>query len=87
LKATWDREGEGLFDKMNGVGAHEVIVETPDHMATLASLAPRAVEDVLWAYRDRHAGFKKRQSGFATFSFSKIMAKLPALPSSILTRN
>ncbi len=30
-KANSDREGEGLFDRMNGVGAHEVIIETPDH--------------------------------------------------------
>ena len=28
-----DRQGEGLFDKMNGIGAHEVIIETPDHDA------------------------------------------------------
>ena len=58
IEGDLDREGEGLFDKMNGVGAHEVIVETPDHMATLASLAPRAVEDVLWAYRDRMLDLK-----------------------------
>ena len=24
-----DREGEGMFDRMNGIGAHEVIIETP----------------------------------------------------------
>ena len=23
-----------MFDRMNGVGAHEVIIETPDHNAT-----------------------------------------------------
>ena len=38
---------------MNGVGAHEVIIETPDHQSTLATLPVRAIEDVLWAYRDR----------------------------------
>jgi UDPglucose--hexose-1-phosphate uridylyltransferase len=53
IEGELDREGEGLFDKMNGVGAHEVIIETPDHAATLASLPERALEDVLWAYRDR----------------------------------
>ena len=26
------KTGEGIFDKMNGVGAHEVIVETPDRI-------------------------------------------------------
>ena len=30
--------GRGLFDKMNGIGAHEVIIETPDHML----LSPRS---------------------------------------------
>ena len=27
-----------MFDKMNGIGAHEVIIETPDHDSTLATL-------------------------------------------------
>ena len=53
IEGDLDREGEGLFDRMNGVGAHEVIVETPDHQSTLATMPERAIEDVLWAYRDR----------------------------------
>ena len=58
IEGELDREGEGLFDKMNGVGAHEVVVETPEHSATLATLPARAVEDVLWAYRDRMLDLK-----------------------------
>lgn len=58
IEGELDREGEGLFDKMNGIGAHEVIIETPDHAATLASLPERAIEDVLWAYRDRMLDLK-----------------------------
>ncbi len=54
IEGDLDREGEGLYDRMNGVGAHEVIIETPDHhKATLATLPERAIEEVLWAYRDR----------------------------------
>ena len=53
IEGGLDREGEGLFDRMNGIGAHEVIIETPDHTATLATMTPKAVEEVLWAYRDR----------------------------------
>ncbi|HKW87967.1 MAG TPA: galactose-1-phosphate uridylyltransferase [Candidatus Acidoferrales bacterium] len=53
IEGDIDRQGEGLFDRMNGVGAHEVIIETPEHMSTLATLQERAVEEVLWAYRDR----------------------------------
>jgi len=53
IEGGLDREGEGLFDRMNGVGAHEVIIETPDHRNTLATMPQRAVEETLWAYRDR----------------------------------
>ncbi len=31
IEGELDRRGEGLYDKMNGVGAHEVIIETADH--------------------------------------------------------
>ena len=53
IEGELDRQGEGLFDRMNGVGAHEVIIETPEHASTLATLPARAVEDVLFAMRDR----------------------------------
>lgn len=53
IEGNLDRQGEGLFDRMNGIGAHEVIIETPDHQHTLASLPEKSVEEVLWAYRDR----------------------------------
>ena len=53
IEGDLNREGEGMFDRMNGVGAHEVIIETPDHQSTLATISERAIEDVLWAYRER----------------------------------
>ena len=43
---------------MNGVGAHEVIIETPDHRSTLATMSERQIEDVLWAFRDRMLDLK-----------------------------
>src|SRR2546429_4751841 len=51
--------GEGLFDRMNGVGAHEVVIETPEHTASLASLPVAAVADVLVAFRERLRDLKK----------------------------
>jgi UDPglucose--hexose-1-phosphate uridylyltransferase len=51
--------GEGVFDKMNGIGAHEVIIETPEHQLSLATMSQRAVEDVLWAYYFRIMDLKK----------------------------
>jgi UDPglucose--hexose-1-phosphate uridylyltransferase len=59
IEGGLNREGEGMFDRMNGVGAHEVIVETPDHRSTLATISDQAVESVLWAYRDRVLDLKK----------------------------
>ena len=51
--------GEGLFDRMNGVGAHEVVIETPRHDGSLATLPQEAVTDVLVACRDRILDLKK----------------------------
>ena len=42
IEGDLDRRGEGLFDMMNGIGAHEVIVETPDHDLALADLSSDA---------------------------------------------
>jgi UDPglucose--hexose-1-phosphate uridylyltransferase len=53
------KSGEGMFDRMNGVGAHEVIVESPDHNLSLATMPPRNVEDVLWAFHARLTDLKK----------------------------
>ena len=54
-----EREGEGMFDRMNGVGAHEVIIETPDHEKTLASMSEAEIERVLYAFRDRIQDLKR----------------------------
>jgi UDPglucose--hexose-1-phosphate uridylyltransferase len=48
-----DRAGDGIFDRMNGIGAHEVIIETPDHDRQLATMSEAEVVRVLWAYRER----------------------------------
>jgi UDPglucose--hexose-1-phosphate uridylyltransferase len=59
IEGELNKQGEGIFDKMNGLGAHEVIIENPDHNATLATLPGKAMEEVLWAYRDRMEDLKK----------------------------
>jgi len=53
VEGTLDRQGEGIFDRMNGIGAHEVIIESPRHLDTLADMGDDAVEQVLWAARER----------------------------------
>ncbi len=49
----------GLYDRMNGVGAHEVIIETPQHDLTLAHLPLQDFINVLQAYKDRIIDLKQ----------------------------
>jgi UDPglucose--hexose-1-phosphate uridylyltransferase len=59
IEGDLEPSGEGLFDRMSGVGAHEVVIESPDHDASLASLGLDAVTDVLVAFRERLHDLKK----------------------------
>ncbi len=59
IEGNLNKQAEGMFDKMNGIGAHEVVIETPDHNASLATLPAKKIEDVLWAFRDRILDLKK----------------------------
>ncbi|MDI6764136.1 MAG: galactose-1-phosphate uridylyltransferase [Thermodesulfobacteriota bacterium] len=61
IEGELDREGEGIYDKMNGIGAHEVVIETPQHSETLSTLPLKGVENVLWAYRERMVDLRRDQ--------------------------
>lgn len=53
VEGELNKRGEGLYDRMNGVGAHEVIIETPEHGLTLSEMSEKHVADVFFAFRDR----------------------------------
>ncbi len=55
------RCGWGFQREVQGVGAHEVIVECPQHETNLARLPAAHVADVLRAYRDRFKHHKRDQ--------------------------
>jgi len=59
IEGQLNRSAEGLYDRMDGLGAHEVIVETPDHTKSLAQLDDDKIQDVFWAYRDRIVDLQK----------------------------
>lgn len=61
VEGELERRGHGLYDLMNGIGAHEVIVESPNHDDTLATLPASHVEDVVRAWRDRIVDLKRDQ--------------------------
>jgi len=58
VEGSLDRRGEGLYDKMNGVGAHEVVIETPDADAQFADLPAEQIRHVLVAWRERMRDLK-----------------------------
>ncbi|MEK7715300.1 MAG: galactose-1-phosphate uridylyltransferase [candidate division NC10 bacterium] len=61
FRVEWElvREGVGMFDMLTPRGASELIVESPRHDDTLATMDPEALEAVLWMYRDRLADLKR----------------------------
>jgi UDPglucose--hexose-1-phosphate uridylyltransferase len=59
IEGDLNRQGEGMYDKMNGIGAHEVIIEGPEHSKTFGELSEKLIEEVLWAFRDRVHDLKK----------------------------
>ena len=53
IEGGLDRRGLGVFDMCNGVGAHEVIVETPDHKRQMADLSVEEMTQVIKAFKGR----------------------------------
>lgn len=53
------RRGEGMFDRMNTLGAHEIVVATPQHGVTLAELPAEQVVKVVEVCRDRILDLKR----------------------------
>ncbi|MDZ7265762.1 MAG: galactose-1-phosphate uridylyltransferase [candidate division KSB1 bacterium] len=54
-----NNRGLGLYDMFDGIGAHEVIIETPEHNRRLVDLPESAVTEVLNTYKDRILDLKK----------------------------
>src|SRR5438094_10577527 len=59
VEGDLNKRGEGIYDKMNGIGAHEVIIECPFHEITMANLTEDNIREVLSVYRDRLVDLKK----------------------------
>jgi UDPglucose--hexose-1-phosphate uridylyltransferase len=53
IEGNLDPEAVGFYDKMNGIGAHEVIIETPKPEMALEDQSLEDVGEVLSAYRTR----------------------------------
>ncbi|MCE5252399.1 galactose-1-phosphate uridylyltransferase [bacterium] len=59
IEGTVDREGMGMFDKMSGIGAHEIIIETPRHDDLLHKRSTQSIVMLLDTYQKRIADLKR----------------------------
>lgn len=50
IEGELDRHGVGIYDAISGIGAHEIIIETPDHIANTSELTVEGVQKVIEAY-------------------------------------
>ena len=53
IEGSIDQHRRGIFDLSNGIGAHEVVIETPDHFKNLADFTQDEVFDVIEKYQSR----------------------------------
>jgi UDPglucose--hexose-1-phosphate uridylyltransferase len=92
IEGELGRRGEGFHDLMNGIGAHEIIVETPQHDRSLHELSVEEVSNVIKAYAARIVDlggdkrlryvlvFKNHGEGAGAHTISHSISQLMALP-------
>ena len=68
VEGAIEKRGDGMYDIMSGVGAHEVIIEGPQHCVSITEMADPLIRDVLSMYRDRLLDLRKD----ARFSYGMV---------------
>jgi UDPglucose--hexose-1-phosphate uridylyltransferase len=53
IEGEVEKRAEGMYDRMHGLGAHEVFIETPEHLTSMTPLPDDHVTDILSAYQAR----------------------------------
>ncbi len=59
IEGEFGRRPEGMYDVMEAIGAHEIVVESPEHHQNLATMDPRQIEKILRGYRARLVDLEK----------------------------
>ncbi len=59
IEGDLGKSAYGIYDRMRGIGAHEVLIESPDHHKSLAYLPVKHVEQIFDCLRNRCADLKK----------------------------
>ncbi len=53
IEGSLERRPHGIYDWVSGIGAHEIIVETPQHKAEFSELSHEAMEQALTTAKER----------------------------------
>ncbi len=59
VEGQLESRGVGMYDVMQGVAAHEVIIDCPHHETSFAMLPANHIREVLWMYHDRLVDLKR----------------------------
>jgi UDPglucose--hexose-1-phosphate uridylyltransferase len=59
VEEEWRVGGDALFTSIPGVGAHEVVIEGPEHVLSLTELPPDRMVEVVAMYRTRLRDLKR----------------------------
>ena len=59
-EGSWEiKEEKGFFRMMDGMGIHEVVIESPIHNQLLPLMEDKQVEEILLAYRERYLALRE----------------------------
>ena len=53
IEGEMDRKGSGIYDMMNGIGAHELIIESPKHYITMGDIPAEEICCAVKTYAER----------------------------------
>ncbi|MFC1576651.1 galactose-1-phosphate uridylyltransferase [Candidatus Omnitrophota bacterium] len=57
-----EKRGMGVFDRMNGIGVHEVIIDIPEHKLDIADISDSQAAEVIWSYLGRSTDLSKNST-------------------------
>lgn len=59
VEGDLDRKGMGIYDRMNSVGANEIIIDSPEHSGQPEDMGVEQVRRIIRIYRERVADLEK----------------------------
>jgi UDPglucose--hexose-1-phosphate uridylyltransferase len=62
-------EREGIYQKLEGCGSHELVIETEKHNKTIDDLTKEEIRNIVSAYVDRYNEFKHNPNNLITLIF------------------